>query len=105
MRPRSIGSPSLGCAAGSGPVRASTEGSTLFRPGERCHPMKIAAGRSAGSVVTSRCSASMPPAEAPTTTMSLVAMNDGEQLMFLGRLPHDHDRALALLGGRAERRA
>src|SRR5262245_46856438 len=67
-------SPSPGCTAGSDPERASTEGRMLDRPGERCHTTKREAGRSSGRRATSFCSASMPPAEAPMTTMSLLAI-------------------------------
>src|SRR5256885_16798229 len=73
MRPCSIESPSLGGAAGSGPAFDSTVGNTLRTPGERCQTTNTAAGRSGGNVDTSVSSAAMPPAEAPTTTMSLVA--------------------------------
>src|SRR5437762_5591677 len=81
MRPFSMRSPSSGLNAGSGPALLSTEGRTLFRPGARCHTTNNAAGRSAGRRLTSFCSASMPPAEAPITTMSLRAIPGPKQAL------------------------
>src|SRR5689334_11395782 len=119
MRPGLTGSPSCGCTAGSGPALVSTAGSTLLTPGDRCHTMNSAAGRSAGRPATSFSSAPMPPAEAPITTMSFVAMPRAMQASLPGMAPvacfattnlvgglfHQQDRALALLAGGDERRA
>src|SRR3989442_14539817 len=74
MRPGSIGSPSFGLHAGSGPARASSVGRTLFPPGARCHTTNSEAGSPRGSPATSCSSAAIPPAEAPTTTMSFFAI-------------------------------
>src|SRR5690349_23384635 len=81
--------------------------------------MKTAAGKSAGRPATSFSSAPMPPAEAPITTMSFVAMPRAMQASLPGMAPvacfattnlvgglfHQQDRALALLAGGDERRA
>src|SRR5437762_13289914 len=111
MRPGTIGSPSFGCIAGTGPALVSTLGSTLFTPGARCQTTKSAAGRSAGRPAASFSSACMPPAEAPITTMSFFAIPgalqaSGRPVFPLGvGLFHQEDHALALLAGREERRA
>src|SRR3954464_12831890 len=116
---RSMRSPSLGGPARNGPLLLSTEGRMVLSPGERCHTMNTAAGRSAGKRLTTFCSASMPPAEAPMTTMSLRAMQvpskqstgrrpawRGAPLCVrLGHFVHRQDDAFALARGRQERRA
>src|SRR5438552_6969224 len=105
MRPGSIGSPSFGLHAGSGPARASSVGRTLFTPGARCHTTNSAAGSPRGRPATSCSSAAIPPAEAPTTTMSFFAIPAALQLSRLGELVDQENHALALLGRRVERRA
>src|SRR5690349_8979548 len=110
MRPRSIESPSAGQAAGSGPDLLRSVGRTLRTPGERCQTTNTAAGRSRGSPATRRSSAAMPPAEAPTTTISFVAIAGAMQAPRLPpplglQLFHEQDHALAALRGRDERRA
>src|ERR1051325_2640069 len=116
MWPGRIGSPSAGCAAGSGPARPRIAGSTLFTPGARCQTMKTAAGRSAGRPATSFSSAAMPPAEGPTTTMSFVATPGAQQasrprrerrdgLRSGAEFFHQQDGAVTPLRRRDERRA
>src|SRR5947207_1530933 len=83
MRPGSIGSPSFGLHAGSGPARVSSIGSTLFTPGARCHTTNSDAGNPRGRPATSCSSAPIPPAEAPTTTMSFFAIPAALQLSRL----------------------
>src|SRR3954466_13106071 len=102
MRPGWIGSPSLGCCAGRGPLRVSTSGSTLLTPGDMCQTTNTAAGNASGSAATSFCNASMPPAEAPTTTTSFFAIPAVKQLACL---LHQQDHALALLFAHDQRRA
>src|SRR5438477_2685618 len=80
MRPGSIGSPSFGLHAGSGPARVSSVGRTLFTPGARCHTTNSDAGSPRGRRATSCSSAPIPPAEAPTTTMSFFAIRAALQL-------------------------
>src|ERR1043165_116851 len=74
MRPASMRSPSRACSARKGPLLCRTAGRMLFSPGERCQTTKTEAGRAGGKRPTTFWSASMPPAEAPITTMSLRAM-------------------------------
>src|SRR5438067_164207 len=109
MRPGMMASPSSACAAGSRPARDSTVGSMLLTPGARCQTTNTAAGRSAGRPATSRSSAPMPPAEAPITTMSFVAIPCAMQASRPERsgcdLFHQQDDAFALLVGQHERRA
>jgi hypothetical protein len=50
--------------------RCRIAGSALVPFGGRCRTMRTAAGRSLGSPDTRALSASTPPADAPTTTMS-----------------------------------
>src|SRR4051812_34169179 len=96
MRPGSIGSPSFGLPAGRGPARIRTAGSTLFTPGARCQTTNTAAGRSRGRPVTTFSMAAMPPAEAPITTISRVAIATAVQASGLGFF-HQQDHAVALL--------
>src|SRR5437867_8510323 len=105
MRPGSIGSPSFGLQAGSGPARASSIGSTLFTPGARCQTTNSDAGSPRGRPATSCSSAAMPPAEAPTTTMSFFAIPAAVQLSRLGELVDQENHAFALLRCGLERRA
>src|SRR5437764_13636867 len=90
MRPGSIGSPSCGLQAGSGPARVSTIGSTLFTPGARCHTTKIDAGSPRGRPATNCSSAVIPPADAPTTTMSFFAILPAVQLSRPAEIRTDH---------------
>src|SRR5438094_5513293 len=105
MRPASIGSPSCGLQAGSGPARVSTIGSTLFTPGARCHTTKSEAGSPRGRPATSCSSAAIPPAEAPTTTISFFAILPAVQLSSLGQFVDQENHAFALLRGGQERGA
>src|SRR3954454_17403560 len=70
MRPRSIWPSSSACAAGRSPTRSRMAGSTLVAIAGTCRTTKTLAGRSAGSLAMILRSASTPPADAPTTTMS-----------------------------------
>src|SRR2546421_9376413 len=63
-------SPSPGLRAGSLPQRSSMSASIEGASGEVCITMKSDAGKSAGNLLTSTRSASMPPADAPRTTIS-----------------------------------
>src|SRR5438132_12287099 len=105
MRPGSIGSPSCGLQAGSGPARVSTIGSTLVTPGARCHTTKSAAGSPRGRPATSCSSAAIPPAEAPTTTISFFAIQSAVQLSSLGELVDQENHAFAFLCCREQRGA
>src|SRR5436190_7351573 len=97
--------------AGSPPTRFSNWGSTLFTPGARCHTTNTAAGKSRGRPRASASIAPMPPAEAPTTTMSFLAIQGPLQASgphvrtALLRFFHQDDGAFALLARRDERRA
>ena len=73
MCPRSGICRSLGTEAGSGPMRARIEGSTLRPPAARCSTTNTAAGSSGGSRSTSWSSACTPPADAPMTTVGRVS--------------------------------
>src|SRR5918995_3148659 len=95
-------SPSSGISAGMPPALVRTEGRMVLAPGERCQTTKRLAGRSRGSREASLCSASMPPAEAPITTMSFLAIPSGKQVLDL---LHEQDDAVAPLICREERRA
>src|SRR3954468_6065726 len=71
MRPGRIRIPSAASTAGNEPALASTAATLLGTVGARWVETRTAAGRSAGRYATSCCNAFRPPAEAPTTTMSL----------------------------------
>src|SRR5262245_18081835 len=109
MRLGSMRSPSAGLTAGSGPFFDSREGSTLLTPGERCQTTNSEPGKSAGRPATSCCRASMPPADAPTTTLSFLAMarrcKERARSGSLLDLVHHQDHAVALFRRRDERRA
>src|SRR3954470_7706060 len=68
------GSPSVGCAAGRRPARVRISGSML-RPREMCSTMRIDARMSRGNSATIRLIASTPPAEAPITITSCLAIS------------------------------
>src|SRR3954470_2507334 len=70
MFPTSNGCSSVAWCAGSAPRRLRMLGSTLVPEGGTWRTTKTTAGRSPRRFATSRVSASTPPAEAPTTTMS-----------------------------------
>jgi hypothetical protein len=74
MRPCSIGSPSLTWLAGSRPCRLKMSGRALVPVDGTWRTTNTAAGRPAGREAARPTSASTPPAEAPTTTMSWSGM-------------------------------
>src|SRR3954462_5098182 len=74
MRPYCSGSPSVGCAAGRRPARVRISGSML-RPREMCSTIRIEARMSRGNSATIRLIASTPPAEAPITITSCLAIS------------------------------
>src|SRR4051794_35170024 len=73
MRPYCSGSRSVGWAAGRRPARVRISGSMLL-PREMCTTTKTEARISRGSSATSRLRASTPPADAPITTTSCLAI-------------------------------
>src|SRR3954451_13665233 len=70
MWPAASSSPSRAALAGSCPARSRIDPSRLRAPAGRCRTTTSAAPRSAGSELTSRVSASTPPADAPTAIRS-----------------------------------
>src|SRR5215211_5136083 len=74
MRPGWIGSLSRTWAAGSGPWRRRISGRALVPVAGRWRTTNTAAERSLGSEAARSTSASTPPAEAPTTTMTWSGM-------------------------------
>src|SRR3954470_22086217 len=73
MRPYCSGSRSVGWVAGRRPARVRISGRMLL-PREMCRTTKIDARISRGSSATNRLTASTPPADAPTTTTSCLAI-------------------------------
>src|SRR5262249_41896767 len=71
---------------GRSPARCRIAGSTLVAIAGTCSTTKTAAGRSPGSLAQIARSASTPPAEAPTTTMScpVVCWSGGTSLQLPG---------------------
>jgi hypothetical protein len=68
------GIPCSAGTAGSGPDRDRIAGNALGACREMCSTTTTGAGRSAGRPPTSARNASTPPAEAPTTTMSVIVI-------------------------------
>src|SRR3954451_14176493 len=73
MRLYCSGSPSVGCAAGRRPARVRISGSML-RPREMCRTTRMEARMSRGNSATMRLIASTPPADAPMTMTSCLAI-------------------------------
>src|SRR4051812_28136459 len=69
MWPVWIGLPSIGWLAGSGPLRLKISGNRLTLLGDRWIVTRIAAGKFGASPATICSSASMLPADPPSTTI------------------------------------
>src|SRR4051794_9387403 len=97
MWPGRIGSPSAGTSTGSAAARPRTSGNALLTPGDMCQTTNSDAGKSSGRWDTRLCSACMPPADAPATTMSLFTrlVQHFACLRALVDLVHEQDDAVA----------